>query len=234
MHKTRITLAILATAMLVVPTTAAAAAQRTKPRTVAVDVSIDSFGMRHGKPVAHATAHTTAYTRNGSLRQSQQKTTLAVKTAANGCKILTLHLEKLRLVLLGLTVDTSAVNLNITGNKTGSLGKLFCKLANGLKLASVARVAHATRQLNHHLHRQRLHVFHFRSVVHPVARASQAQASCPVLDLTLGPLNLYLLGLAVDLYGASPNDPVVVTIVADPNGGALGKLFCQLASSGSA
>src|SRR3954452_4766571 len=144
MPMTRIALAVLATALLVVPATPAAAAQPTKPRPAAVDVSIDSFGMRHGRPVAHATAHTTAYTRNGSLRQSQRKTTLAVKTAANGCRILTLHLEKLRLVLLGLTVDTSAVNLNITGNKTGSLGKLFCKLASGLKVASIARVAHAT------------------------------------------------------------------------------------------
>src|SRR4051812_44666771 len=166
MHTTRIVLVALGAALLVAPATPAAAAQRTKPRTVAVDVAIDSFGMHHGRPVARATAHTTAYTRSGSLRQSSRKTTLAVKTAANGCKILTLHLEKLRLVLLGLTVDTSAVNLNITGNNSGSLGKLFCKLANGLKLASVARVAHATHALNRHLHHQRLHVFHFRSVVH--------------------------------------------------------------------
>src|SRR5690348_2185383 len=193
MPMSRKVLVVLATTLLALPAGPAVAAQRSKPRTIAVDVAIDSFGVSHGKPVAHATAHTTAYTRNGSLRQSQRKTTLAVKTAANGCRILTLHLEKLRLVLLGLTVDTSAVNLNITGNKTGSLGKLFCKLANGLKLASVARVAHATRSLNHNLHRQRLHVFHFRTVVHPVARASQAQPTCPVLDLTLGPLNLYLL-----------------------------------------
>src|SRR3954447_25507315 len=234
MLPTRSAFAALVAALVLALPAAAPAAQRTKPHTVAVDVSIDSFGVRHGRPIAHATAHTLAYNRRGQLRQTQRKTTLAVSTAASGCKILTLHLEKLRLVLLGLTVDTSAVNLHITGNRTGSLGKLFCRLANGLKLASVARVAHATHALNRHLHHQRLHVFHFRSVVHPVARASQAQASCPVLDLTLGPLNLYLLGLAVDLYGASPNDPVVGTIVADPNGGALGKLFCQLASSGSA
>src|SRR6476620_5145496 len=90
MHNSRKVLVPLVAMLLAVPAAPAVAAQRTKPRTVAVDVSIDSFGMRHGRPVAHATAHTTAYTRNGSLRQSQQKTTLAVKTAANGCKILTL------------------------------------------------------------------------------------------------------------------------------------------------
>src|SRR3954452_11275516 len=137
MPMTRIALAVLATALLAVPATPAVAAQRTKPRTVAVDVSIDSFGMRHGRPVAHATAHTTAYGRNGVMHQSQRKTTLAVKTAASGCKILTLHLEKLRLVLLGLTVDTSAVNLNITGNTTGSLRQLLCKLVHERSLTRV-------------------------------------------------------------------------------------------------
>src|SRR5690348_17719186 len=84
MFSSRMLLLALAAVVLAAPAPALAA-QRTKPRTVAVDVSIDSFGMRHGKPVAHATAHTTAYTRNGTLRQSQRKTTLAVKTAASGC-----------------------------------------------------------------------------------------------------------------------------------------------------
>jgi hypothetical protein len=225
----KICAALVATLLLALPATAPAA-QRTKPHTVAVDVSIDSFGVQHGRPIAHATAHTLAYNRRGQLRQTQRKTTLAVSTAASGCKILTLHLEKLRLVLLGLTVDTSAVNLHITGSSTGSLGKLFCKLANGLKLASIAKVAHATRAINRKMHGRRLHMFHFRAAVSPQTRQAPA-AVCPVLDLTLGPLNLYLLGLAVDLYGATPKDPIVVTITADPNGGVLGKLFCELASN---
>jgi len=62
---------------------------------------------------------------------------------------------------------------------------------------------------------------------HPGQRGA---ATCPVLSLTLGPLNLDLLGLFVDLYGPTTKDPATVTIVADPNGGALGKLFCQPAS----
>jgi hypothetical protein len=230
MLTTRSLVAALAATLLLTAVPASSAAQRTKPRTVAVNVSIDGFTMRHGRPVARATARTVANTRKGTLRQSQQKTTLAVATAANGCKILTLHLEKLRLVLLGLTVDTSAVNLHITGNRTGSLGKLFCKLANGLKLASVARMANATRAINRHMHGRRLHMFRFRSVIAPQTRQAPA-ATCPVLDLTLGPLNLYLLGLAVDLYGPTAKDPINVIITADPNGGVLGKLFCQLASN---
>ena len=46
---------------------------------------------------------------------------------------------------------------------------------------------------------------------------------CDVLNLTLGPLHLELLGLIVDL------NRVVLTIKADSNGGLLGGLLCGLA-----
>ena len=52
---------------------------------------------------------------------------------------------------------------------------------------------------------------------------SALQATCQVLDLTLGPLHLNLLGLIVDL------NQVHLTITADPNGGLLGSLLCSLA-----
>lgn len=224
-------LAALAALLLVAP--AASAAERTKPRTISVDVAVSKFGMRHGKPVAYATASTVAYNRHGRLRRAQQQTTLAVSTATSGCRILRLHLEDLRLVLLGLTVDTSAVNLNITGKTNGALGKLFCRLASGLKLKSSARTARATASLNRRLRAHRLHTLRFRAVIAAQTRQA-AQPVCPVLDLTLGPLNLDLLGLYVDLYGPKDNAPVTVTITADPNGGVLGKLFCQLASEAQA
>jgi hypothetical protein len=51
-----------------------------------------------------------------------------------------------------------------------------------------------------------------------------------VLDLTLGPLDLNLLGLMVHLGGgASGNDPLHLTITADPTKGLLGSLLCGLA-----
>lgn len=219
----------LAAALLLVAAPAASAAERTRPRTISVDVAVSKFGVRHGKPVAFATARTLAYTRQGYARTSQQRTTLAVSTASSGCKILTLHLNDLKLVLLGLTVDTSAVNLNITGRTNGALGKLFCRLASGLKLKSTARVARATTALNHRLRAHRLHTLRFRAVIAQQTRQA-SQPVCPVLDLTLGPLNLDLLGLYVDLYGPTANAPVTVTITADPNGGVLGSLFCKLAT----
>ena len=55
-----------------------------------------------------------------------------------------------------------------------------------------------------------------------LAQASQAQL-CQVLDLTLGPLDLSLLGLIVHL------DQVHLDIDADPAGGLLGQLLCGLA-----
>lgn len=54
------------------------------------------------------------------------------------------------------------------------------------------------------------------------ATASQAQR-CQVLELTLGPLDLNLLGLIVHL------DEVHLEIEADPSGGILGQLLCGLA-----
>src|SRR3954469_22090120 len=52
---------------------------------------------------------------------------------------------------------------------------------------------------------------------------SSAQRICPILDLTLGPLDLNLLGLIVHL------DQVHLTITADSRGGILGQLLCGLA-----
>lgn len=62
--------------------------------------------------------------------------------------------------------------------------------------------------------------------VHKLRRLMTAQRICPVLDLTLGPLTLNLLGLIVHL------DETHLTITADSNGGLLGQLLCGL-SGGS-
>ena len=48
---------------------------------------------------------------------------------------------------------------------------------------------------------------------------------CPVLDLVVGPLNLQLLGLVVDLQR------VHLSVTATRGGGALGDLFCTLADN---
>jgi hypothetical protein len=58
--------------------------------------------------------------------------------------------------------------------------------------------------------------------VRTLAGAAQTTTTCPVLTLELDQLSLDLLGLHVDL------SKVILTVTANPNGGTLGKLFCQL------
>ena len=66
----------------------------------------------------------------------------------------------------------------------------------------------------------------FTARVIAIKRLSSAQRICPILELTLGPVDLNLLGLIVHL------DQVHLTITADSEGGVLGRLFCNLAGRG--
>lgn len=62
----------------------------------------------------------------------------------------------------------------------------------------------------------------------PVTSAVTTAASngvCSILDLTLGPLHLNLLGLVVDL------NQVHLTLTAVPGGGLLGNLLCGLSNA---
>ena len=66
----------------------------------------------------------------------------------------------------------------------------------------------------------------FTARVLGVRHFSSAQKICPILDLTLGPLDLNLLGLMVHL------DQVHLTITADSDGGILGQLLCGIGGGG--
>jgi hypothetical protein len=70
------------------------------------------------------------------------------------------------------------------------------------------------------------------SLVNTISQAvtmivSTAGTTCNVLQLTLGPLDLTLLGLHIHL------NQVVLTIDANPAGGLLGQLLCALAGGGA-
>ncbi len=139
--------------------------------------------------------------------------------AGRSCQILNLDLKQLDLLLLGLRVHLDEVHLVVTGQSGGGvLGSLFCRLAHTRVAADRASVA---RTMNKSLRRHPLKPMSFTVGVNP-ASAHGAAVSCPVLDLILGPLNLNLLGLVVDL------NQVHLTITAIPGGGALGDLFCSL------
>lgn len=66
----------------------------------------------------------------------------------------------------------------------------------------------------------------------PVGAVSAAAATCPVLHLVLGPVNLNLLGLVVTLGGGSlANQPIVLDITAVPGAGnLLGNLVCGVSN----
>jgi hypothetical protein len=137
------------------------------------------------------------------------------------CNILALRLAPVHLALLGIKVDTSHISLDVTARRRGGvLGRLFCALANAEVRFPRAAIARINRELDHA----------------PIATRSSApvrvathMGTCQILDLVLGPLHLDLLGLVVDLYGQTRNDPVHVSITGEPGHGLLGDLLCSLA-----
>ena len=146
--------------------------------------------------------------------------------AQNGrCNILALRLAPVHLALLGIRVDTSHISLDVTARRRGGvLGRLFCALVNAEVRFPRAAIAQINRELD----------------AAPIASRSTApvrvathQGTCQILDLILGPLHLDLLGLVVDLYGRTKQDPVRVTITGEPGHGLLGDLLCSLAGGGN-
>jgi hypothetical protein len=152
---------------------------------------------------------------------------VAAKRAGSRCDILTLNLQQLYLELLGAEVTTSAINLELYATKGAILGNLFCALSKAqIRLPRIAAA------MNHKLGKRGLPVMAQQATVHANV-AQTPQQSCQVLKLILGPLHLNLLGLNVDLYGQTKNDPVVVTINALPDKGLLGQVLCSLAGGSS-
>src|SRR4051812_14757337 len=203
------------------------AAAATPAHVLRADVQIQKF-------VVTKTGLTALGTQSAQLSgdAARQKATFSV-TKGGSCNVLSLNLQQLHLQLLGLDLVTSAINLKITGHSSQSLGALFCKLSKSLKLSSATSARAAASSLNHYLHGHPLHAIRLRARL-PIVTAQAAQApatpGCKVLDLVLGPLNLDLLGLVVDLYGPDATKPVEVHVTANPAGGVLGAVFCKLAN----
>jgi hypothetical protein len=162
-----------------------------------------------------------------------------IQAAQRICPVLDLTLGPLDLNLLGLMVHLDTVHLTITADSNGGLlGSLLCSLAGrgSPGLASTKAAKSLTRAVN----KSGLSTRGVRMVV-PLYQTTSASGTttlsttksplriCTVLELTLGPLDLNLLGLMVHLSGARPTDPVHLLITADSNGGILGSLLCSLA-----
>jgi hypothetical protein len=141
------------------------------------------------------------------------------------CNILALRLAPVHLALLGIRVDTSHISLDVLARRRGGvLGRLFCALAGAEIRFPQAAIARLNR---------RLEDAPIASRARAPIRVASHQGTCQILDLILGPLHLDLLGLVVDLYGRTKQDPVRVTITGEPGHGLLGDLLCSLAGGGN-
>jgi hypothetical protein len=145
----------------------------------------------------------------------------SVQSVSRICDVLNLNLGPLHLELLGLIVDLNKVVLTIKADSNGGLlGGLLCGLAGGSGLTSTATQLTKVAQSSGLSAGPGFTV----PIAAAVAPGTQlAAAVCTVLDLTLGPIDLNLLGLMVHL------DQVHLTITADPTKGLLGSLLCSLA-----
>jgi hypothetical protein len=141
------------------------------------------------------------------------------------CAILNLHLDPIHISLLGLHVDTSPICLDITANNGGGLlGNLLCSLSNDLSgiLAAPSALQNLIGQvLSGTLNSPKA------AHGHAPPTTDVCTGQCDILDLTLGPVNLNLLGLHVSLDNCS-GGPVQVCVSATASEGLLGSVLCSL------
>lgn len=228
--------------------TGSGGSDRAKPVEMRMEVTAKRFVVDGEHAYARGPLTVRATDEDGVTRTLQRRVNLRVKGAGpRSCKILTLRLAELYVDLLGLEVRTSEINLRITGVPNKALGKLFCKLSKGLKLNKKKLTRRAAHSLNRRIAGEELHVVRFNARLHPQSYQGDAGSGepttqrapepdgprCEILDLDLGPLELDLLGLVVELYGKNRKSAVHVDADADPNGGILGETLCQIAGEPS-
>src|SRR5215210_535901 len=221
----------------------------TQVGTMSVQLQIKRFIKRGGRLYGGGTAvgrfsPTAAYAHDYTAGTDRRAFVVPVRkltrlaSAQRICPILDLRLGPLDLNLLGLMVHLDETHLTITADSEGGLlGSLLCGLAGrrgplAQQAAKLTRAAHRSGLATKGV-----------SVAAPLFQASGSgsgsgsgqmtssgavspMAICTVLELTLGPLDLNLLGLRVHLSGAAPTDPVHLLITADSEGGILGSLLC--------
>jgi hypothetical protein len=156
--------------------------------------------------------------------------TVGAEQSNGPCPILNLSLAPIDLNLLGLRVQTSAICLDVTAIPGGGLlGDLLCGVANllsdGLPLADVLGILEAQGNLTQFLNG--LTAILDNALDQIGSNGALVGATCSVLNLALGPLDLNLLGLRVELDNCA-NGPVTVDVTAIQGGGLLGDLLCAL------
>jgi len=201
---------------------------RTVPAQVSLPLSVDNLHSVAGALVGDV------------LLAGQQAGTLTISSASTqaagaGSPILNLHIDPLHLQLLGLHVDTSSICLDIASSGKGLLGGLTSGLTD---LTSI--INQLGGQLNNFLGRvdNLLDNVLARSMTvtgvlgQNVGGTADDDVVCTgekeILDLSLGPVNLNLLGLKVSLDDCNKG-PVEVCVSATPSEGLLGSVLGGLA-----
>ena len=149
------------------------------------------------------------------------------------CSVLDLELAPISISLLGLHVDTGAICLEITATQGGGLlGNLLCGLAGGPLGLPILPNAAQVNDLQNKL------VEFLNGALGSGLSPAQADGDsvctgeCEILSLSLGPLDLTILGLNVSLDDCA-GGPVQVCISASEGEGILGDLLCGLAGGPS-
>jgi hypothetical protein len=222
---------VLASALALTASDASAQGRRPPQNFSVLPVTITGVTVQNGQLLANGLIGSQAF---------QTPLTIGAQQTGAACPILDLSLGPIDLNLLGLRVLTSPICLEVTAfERGGLLGDLLCSVANllagGMPLSDVLTQLQQQGDLTRFLNG-------LTSLLDQVfdritANTSLAGATCSVLSLELGPLELNLLGLEVALDDCS-NGPVTVDITAIQGGGLLGDLLCGLAnllnSNGSA
>jgi hypothetical protein len=222
---------VLASALALTASDASAQGRRPPQNFSVLPVTITGVTVQNGQLLANGLIGSQAF---------QTPLTIGAQQTGAACPILDLSLGPIDLNLLGLRVLTSPICLEVTAFEGGGLlGDLLCSVANllagGTPLSAVLTQLQQQGDLTRFLNG-------LTSLLDQVfdritANTSLAGATCSVLSLELGPLELNLLGLEVALDDCS-NGPVTVDITAIQGGGLLGDLLCGLAnllnSNGSA
>jgi hypothetical protein len=224
-HGSRLRVAAVAAALLLTMSSTRAAPKTPQEFNV-VPITITGVVVQDGQLIANGLIGTTPF---------QVPLTLTAEPLQAGatCPVLHLSLGPIHLALLGLNVDTSAICLNITAIEGGGLlGNLLCQLGTGLNAgASLSSLLTALSADQLATLTNGLTTLLNQAVFGPLTSSSAvASASCPVLNLSLGPLDLTLLGLNVHLDNCA-NGPVTLSITANPAGGLLGQLLCGLSNA---
>ncbi|HZV05875.1 MAG TPA: hypothetical protein VE999_12400 [Gemmataceae bacterium] len=153
--------------------------------------------------------------------------TLTATPSGPSAEILDLHLNPIQLNLLGLGVQTSSICLDITAQQGGGLlGNLLYNLGNALNsgtgslgglnnlLDQFLLPTVETTLLNTALNSS--------ATTGPTSNTGLPPGANDILHLSVGPVNLNLLGLNVDLNNcATPAGPVTVDVYTETGPGDL-------------